>query len=196
MTESEFFFSCTIDLQHHSFTDDAKKAMYATYSACKALNQPNKYGRSVYIIQIIAVLQDHESRFFKPFIRYWASKKTISARVHVDAKQLHCNDFMSMTKIYQNAILKVLDTVKDRVKDYDFESLKQDLDMAINEQLKVTPQYVLASSTGRHVLVNFAAFSALLIDQFDNTSSRNARCPFSCFTMAFSTSMFKMGTER
>lgn len=137
MKQTDFFFSCVIDLMNHSFTENAENAMYTVFEACKSINQLHQYGSSVDIIQIDAILQDHESRFFKPSIQYLADEKTIDAGVKVDISQVLELDFLAIVQVYHNVILEVLDKVKDRVKDFDFEQLKQDLQEAIQAEAKV-----------------------------------------------------------
>ena len=137
MKQTDFFFSSVVDLKDHHLPKYAKDAMYTIYSACRAINQPNKYGPSVNVIQIDAILQDYDSRFFKPSIRYYRKKKTISAGVKVALDKLMKADFPGTVQLYLDVIYHVLDKVKDRVDDFDFDRVKKDLTAAVRAEMEV-----------------------------------------------------------
>ena len=137
MKQTDFFFSSVVDLKDHTLSEQNMNAMYAVYGACRAINQPNKYGSSVQTIMIDAIHQDYASKFHKPNLRYNKVEKTIEAGVKVDLDQVLQSNFQETVTIYQNTILEVLDQIKDQVPDFDFEQLKQDLQAAIQEEIKV-----------------------------------------------------------
>ena len=111
--------------------------MYAVYEACKAINQPDRYGSSIYTIIITAVHQDYTSKFHSPFARYEPDSKTVKAKVKVDLNQVLKSDFIETVAIYEDAIVKVLDQVQSQVRDFEFERLKLDLHKAIQEEIEI-----------------------------------------------------------
>lgn len=134
MKQTDFFFTCVVNLRHLSFNSAVKEAMYAVYDACKAINQPNRYGSALQTIIIDAILQD-EFDFFKPNFKYNRRKKTLEAGVLVDLDRLSPTDFVGNVQLYQEVIFGVLDQVAPLVKDYDIEGLKRDLAAAIREEV-------------------------------------------------------------
>ena len=138
MKPANFFFSVVIDLNDHSFPKYALDAMHAIHEACRRIDKPSKYGSSIEIIHIDVIMQDHKSNLFKPSIRFWAKRKMISAGVKIDIEKVLVSDFIGMVKIYQNVIFEVLNKIESRMKEhFDFESLKNDLNEAIKEEIAV-----------------------------------------------------------
>lgn len=137
MSKTDFFFGATVDLAHHSLSEQNMDAMYAMYQACKAVNQPSRYGSSIHIIMVIAVLKDHDSKFHRPYVRYAPKSKTVEAKVNVDLEQVLGSDLMETVAIYEDVIIQVLDEVKDKAPGFDFERLKRDLHRAIQEEVGI-----------------------------------------------------------
>ena len=137
MGKTEFFFGATIDLNHHSLSEQNMNAMYAMYQACKAVNQPSRYGSSIHTIMAIAVLQDYASKFHRPYVRYTPDDKTVDAKVKVDLEQVLKSGFLETVAIYEDTIAQVLDQVRDQAPDFDFEGLKRDLHRAIQEEIGI-----------------------------------------------------------
>ena len=137
MSKTEFFFGATVDLAHHSLSEQNMDAMYAMYQACKAVNQPSRYGSSIHTIMITVVLQDYTSKFHRPYVRYSPKNKTVEAKVKVDLEKVLGSDFLETVAIYEDVIIQVLDEVKDKAPGFDFESLKRDLHRAIQEEVGI-----------------------------------------------------------
>ena len=137
MSQTDFFFASTVDLSHHSLSEQNMDAMYAMYQACKAVNQPSQYGSSIHTIMVIAVLQDYASKFHRPYVRYTPDNKTVEAKVKVDLEQVLRSDFLETVAIYEDTIVQVLDQVRDQAPDFDFERLKLDLHRAIQEEIGI-----------------------------------------------------------
>ena len=111
--------------------------MYTVYGACEMIDQPVQYGSSIQTIIITAVHQDYNSKFHSPYVRYQSKNRTVSAKVKVDLEKILKSDFIETVAIYEQVIIQVLDKVKDRVKDFDFDRLKSDLHQAIQAEIKV-----------------------------------------------------------
>jgi len=137
MGKTEFFFGATVDLAHHSLSEQNMDAMYALYQACKAVNQPSRYGSSIQTISVIAVHKDHVSKFHRPYIRYKPKSKTVEAKVKVELEQVLKSDFLGTVAIYEGVIAQVLDEVRDQAPGFDFERLKLDLHRAVQEEVGI-----------------------------------------------------------
>ncbi|MCO6493154.1 MAG: hypothetical protein J5I98_32340 [Phaeodactylibacter sp.] len=137
MSKTEFFFASTVDLEAHSLSEQNMDAMYAMYQACKAVNQPSRYGSSIHTISVIAVHKDHDSKFHRPYVRYSPKSKTVEAKVKVDLEKVIGSDFLETVVIYEDVIIQVLDEVKDKAPGFDFERLKRDLHRAIQEEVGI-----------------------------------------------------------
>lgn len=145
MKQTDLFFSQVIDLKHHTLPAHIMDALHAVYSACRAINQPNKYGPAIEVIIIDAVHQDYDSKFHKPTLNYDPGKKVLEAAVKVDLDKILGSTFPEAVERYKELIFQVLDQVKDQlrhersrtVKEYDFEQLKRDLQGAIREEAGV-----------------------------------------------------------
>lgn len=137
MGKTEFFFASTIDLEDHRLSEHNMDAMYALYQACKAINQPSRYGSSIRTITVIAVHQDHDSKFHRPYVRYTKGNKTVEAKVKADLEQVLKSDFLGTLALYEGLIVQVLDQLKGKVKDFDFDQLKRDLHKAILEEIEI-----------------------------------------------------------
>ena len=137
MSQTEFFFSSTVDLSHHSLSEQNMDAMYALYQACKAVNQPSRYGSSIHTIMVTAVLQDYASKFHRPYVRYSPESRTVEAKVKVDLEQVLKSNFLETVAIYEGVIAQVLDEVRDQAPGFEFERLKRDLHKAIQEEIGI-----------------------------------------------------------
>lgn len=141
MKQTDLFFSPVIDLRYHTLPAHVMDALHAVYSACRAVNQPQKYGPAIEVIIIDAVHQDYDSKFHKPTISYDSGKKVLEAAVKVDLENLLASPFPEAVEIYKELIFQVLDQVhRERsrtLENYDFERLKQDLLGAIREEAGV-----------------------------------------------------------
>lgn len=141
MKQTDLFFSQVIDLQHHTLPAHIMNALHTVYAACRAINQPNKYGTAIEVIIIDAVHQDYDSKFHKPTIEYDPVKKAVEAAVKVDLEKILASTFLEAAAYYEKLIFQVLDQVhRERsrtVEDYDFGRLKRDLQGAIREEAGV-----------------------------------------------------------
>lgn len=137
MDQTEFFFSSAVDLKEHSLSEQNINAMYTVHEACCAIDQPDQYGDSIKTIMITAVHQDYASKFHSPYIRYKSDNKILEAKVMVDLDQVLNSNYVQTVDIYESAIIRVLDQVKEEVVDFDFEKLKSDLHGAIQKEIKV-----------------------------------------------------------
>lgn len=81
---------------------------------------------------------DYASRFHRPYVRvrYAPKSKTVEAK-EVDLEQVLGSDFLETVAIYEDVIIQVLDEVKDKAPDFDFERLKRDLHRAIQEEVGI-----------------------------------------------------------
>lgn len=61
MKQTDLFFSQVIDLKYHTLPPHILDALHAVYFACRAINQPQKYGPAIEVIIIDAVHQDYGS---------------------------------------------------------------------------------------------------------------------------------------
>ena len=150
MKLTDLFFSQVIDLQHHTLPAHIMDALHAVYSACRAINQPQKYGPAIKVIIIDAIHQDYDSKFHKPAIDYDPVKKILEAAVKVDLDKILGSTFLEAIELYKELIFQVLDQARARlrrefsvrlnsrrsrpVEDYNFEQLKRDLQGAIREE--------------------------------------------------------------
>lgn len=137
MDQTEFFFSSAVDLKEHSLSEQNMNAMYTVHEACCVINRPDQYGDSIQTIIITAVHQDYASKFHRQYTRYKSDQKILEAKVKVDLEQILHSNYVQTVDIYESVIIRVLDQVKDKVVDFDFEKLKTDLHGAIQEEIKV-----------------------------------------------------------
>ena len=61
MKQTSLFFSQVIALLHYTLPAHVMDALHAVYAACRAINQPKKYGPAIEVIIIDAVHQDYDS---------------------------------------------------------------------------------------------------------------------------------------
>ena len=137
MNSTDLFFSWVVDLKEHRLSAQNMEALYAMYQVCKFINQPAKYGPSLRCIMIDAIFKDYDSKFHKPWLSYSPAHRSISAGLKVDLDKILAADFCESMNIYRNLIFEVLDQVRDRVRNYDFEGLKADLQEAIRNETEV-----------------------------------------------------------
>ncbi len=137
MKQTDFFFSAVVDMVDHPYKGPVKEAAHAVYRACKAINQPKKYGSAIESIIIDAILQDYNSKIHKPSVRYLRKKKAVEAGLLVDLDEMLNSDFLEAVELYKQLIFEVLARIEGRVGEYDFEGLKRDLERAIEEEVKV-----------------------------------------------------------
>ena len=142
MKQTDFFFSQVIDLQHHTLPAHIMDALHTVYSACRSINQPQKYGPAIEVIIIDAIHQDYDSKFHKPAINYDPVKKILEAAVKVDLDKILGSTFLEAIELYKELIFNILDQarawlpreLRRTIEDYNFEQLKRDLQGAIREE--------------------------------------------------------------
>lgn len=135
MDQTDFFFNIAVDLKHHGFSKQHENAMYAVYKACKAIREPRRYGDSIHSIAATVILQDYDSKFHRPYVRYNPDSKEVEAKVKVDWEQVLKSGLRETAAIYEAAIVQVLEEVKEEAPDFDFDKLKRDLHKAIQEEI-------------------------------------------------------------
>ena len=137
MKQTDFFFSSVVDLESHRLSETAMAAMYAVYRACKAVNQPRRYGEAILTIRIDAIHQDYDSTLHPEVFEYDPTQKILEAAVKVDLEQLTQVDFMEAVDLYLKLVHDVLDRATIQIEDFDFQSMKTDLEEAIKEEVEI-----------------------------------------------------------
>ena len=135
--QTNLFISSVVDLQHHALPELVRHAIQTMYAAGKAINQPGKYGPAIETIIIDAIHQDYDSKFHQPSLLYDPEKKSLEAGVMVDLDRLLACTFPEAVDLYKALFFQVLDQMEEQVDDYDFDSLKRDLEGAIEEEIRV-----------------------------------------------------------